>query len=380
MIAPPARQWTNAVFAASERPGRVLAMEGVRGLAILGVLAAHCTVLFRPWLGEGAWTRAVFLIGQTGVDLFFVLSGYLIYGLALEHHGPWHRFLARRARRIYPPYLAAFGVYLALAFALPQAGRLPETGTVLYVLQGLLLLPGLFDIQPLFAVAWSLSYEAFYYLAAPLLVWAGALRRRPARVRAALILALAAAYAAAVALWFPARWPAIALSPWRHWRLLLFPAGMLAWEAVRAGWLRGRGWQWTGAAAVAVVFGPVLLWLANPAFQQPWPGLAGALLMGAAAAMAFAAAFHGPGPLAGLLEWPPLRWLGNLSYSLYLVHGLGLHAVALAARNWPGAPGWLVCGAGLVAAIAAALPLFLLVERRWSLPPVRVRAGSPSAN
>lgn len=379
MIAPLARPLVTAVLAASERPGRVLAMEGIRGLAILGVLAAHCTVLFRPWLGEGEWTRAVFLIGQTGVDLFFVLSGYLIYRLALEHRGPWRRFLARRARRIYPPYLAAFGLYLALAFALPRAERLPESGTALYVLQGLLLLPGLFDIRPLFAVAWSLSYEALYYLAAPLLVWVGALHRRPARVRAALIVALAAAYVAAVALWFPGRWPAVALSPWRHWRLLLFPAGMLAWEAVQAGWLRGRAWQWAGAAAVAVVFGPSLLWLANPAFQQPWPGLAGTLLMGAAAAVAFAAAFNGPGPLAWLLAWTPLRWLGNLSYSLYLVHGLGLHAVAFAARGWPAAPGWLVCVAGLAAAIAAALPLFLLVERRWSLPPARVRAGTPSA-
>lgn len=379
MIAPWFGRLSSAVLASSERPGRVLAMEGVRGLAILGVFAAHSTVVFRPWLGEGEAARAIFLIGQTGVDLFFVLSGYLIYALALEHKGPWRGFIRRRVRRIYPPFLAAFVVYLALSLGLPGVSRLPESGVGLYVLQGLLLLPGVFDIRPLFAVAWSLSYEALYYCAAPLFVAVCGLRRRPARIRAAFILCAAAAYAAAVALWFPARWSAIALSPWHHWRLLLFPAGMLAHEAVAAGWFRGRAWQWAGGVAAALAFGPFLLWVANPAFQQPWPGLGGAAMLGAAAAVAYPAAFSGPGPLAALLSWTPLRWLGNLSYSFYLVHGLGLHAVAFAERDWPAAPAWLLCGSGFVAATAVSLALFLLVERRWSLPPPRVRAGSPSA-
>ena len=120
---------------------------------------------------------------------------------------------------------------------------------------------------------------------------------------------------------------------------------------------------------MAAACGPLTVWAANPEFQQPWPGLGMAAAIGASAAVAYGAAFGGAGPLAAGLAWKPLRWLGNLSYSYYLAHGLGLHAVALAARGWAEAPGWLLCAAGFVAATGAALALFVLVERRWSLPP-----------
>jgi exopolysaccharide production protein ExoZ len=352
-------------------------MEGVRGVGMLLVFLAHCTVVFRAWIAPGSLTEEIasrlFIIGQTGVDMFFVLSGFLIYGLALEHRGPWRRFLARRARRIYPPFLAVLGLYIVLALALPREGRLPETGVWLYLVQCVLLLPGVFDIRPLFSVSWSLSYEAVYYLAAPLLVAVAGLQRRSARTRVLLILAGGLGYAAAVWVWFPEQWTVVALSPWHHWRLLLFPAGMLAFEAVTAVGQLGRGWHWVGAGALALTFGPFLLWVANPVFQQPWPGLLRAGVLGVATGLAFVAAFSGPGVLAVVFSWAPLRWLGNLSYSFYLVHGLGLQAVALAARPWAGAPFWVLCATGFLAATGAALTLFFLVERRYSLPAPRIQ-------
>jgi exopolysaccharide production protein ExoZ len=366
----------TGVLAVSDRPGRVLPMEGVRGAGMLLVFLAHCTVIFRTWIEPGSLTdrlaEKVFAIGQTGVDVFFVLSGYLIYSLALAHRGPWRRFLTRRARRIYPPFLAVLGLYILLALALPGEGRLPENGVWLYLVQCVMLLPGFFDIRPLFAVAWSLSYEAVYYLAAPLLVALAGLQRRSARTRVLLILAGGLGYAVAVWVWFPERWAIVAFSPWHHWRLLLFPAGMLAYEAVTAAGRLGRGWHWAGAGALALAFGPFLLWVANPLFQQPWPGLLRAAVLGLATGVAFVAAFSGPGVLAVVFSWAPLRWLGNLSYSFYLVHGLGLHLVALAARPWAGAPFWGLCAAGFLAATAVALTLFFLVERRYSLPAPRI--------
>jgi peptidoglycan/LPS O-acetylase OafA/YrhL len=155
---------------------------------------------------------------------------------------------------------------------------------------------------------------------------------------------------------------------------------MLACEAVRAGWWRGRAWQWAGGAAMAAACGPLTVWAANPEFQQPWPGLGMALAIGASAAVAYGAALSGPGPLTAVLSWAPLRWLGNISYSFYLTHGLGLHAVAFAARGWTEAPGWLLCVAGFAGATGAALALFLLVEKRWSLPSRAATGGRSSAN
>lgn len=368
---------TYGVLAVSERPGRVLPMEGVRGVGMLLVFLAHCTVIFRDWIEPGSLTDwlagKVFVIGQTGVDLFFVLSGYLIYSLALEHRGRWRKFLARRAQRIYPPFLAVLGVYIALALALPGEGRLPETGLWLYLAQCVMLLPGFFDIRPLFAVAWSLSYEAVYYLAAPLFVAVASLQRRSVRDRVLLILTAGLGYAAAVWLRFPEQWTSVAFSPWHHWRLLLFPAGMLAYEAVKAAGRLDWRWHWVGVGALFVAFGPFLLWVTNPLFQQPWPGLLRAGVLGVATGAAFVAAFSGPGVLAALFSWAPLRWLGNLSYSFYLVHGLGLHLVAMAARPWAKAPFWGLCAAGFLAATGVALTLFFLVERRYSLRAPRVQ-------
>ncbi|HRJ18544.1 MAG TPA: acyltransferase [Bryobacteraceae bacterium] len=362
---------TFGVLAVSERPGRVLPMEGVRGVGMLLVFLAHCTVIFRDWIAPESLMDTlagrVFVIGQTGVDMFFVLSGYLIYSLALGHRGSWRRFLARRAQRIYPPFLAVLGLYIVLALALPGEGRLPETGRWLYLAQCVMLLPGFFDIRPLFAVAWSLSYEAAYYLSAPLLVAVAGLQRRGVRTRVLIILAGGLAYTAAVWFRFPEQWPAVAFSPWHHWRLLLFPAGMLAYEAVKSAGRLDWRWHWVAVSALFVAFGPFLLWVANPLFQQPWPGLLRAGVLGVATGVAFVAAFSGPGVLAAVFSWAPLRWLGNLSYSFYLVHGLGLHLVAMAARPWAEAPFWGLCAAGFLAASAVSLALFFAVERRYSL-------------
>lgn len=362
----------DAAFPAGAAPGRVLPIEGIRGLAMLLVFLAHCSLVFRPWTA-GEWTRSLFTIGQTGVDLFFVLSGYLIYSLALSHRGPWSAFLRRRARRIYPPFLAALTIYLALDLLLPQPSRMVQNGGLPYLLQCLLLLPGIFQIPPLFSVAWSLSYEALYYLLAPAFVVLFGLQRRTPAVRIALIVALGLAYTAMILAWFPAAWPGLRLQPWHHWRLLLFPAGMLAAEALRAGRGLPSAFHWPAAAFAAAVLGPWLLWLVAEPAQQPYTGLAASAGIGLAAALVFTTAFPGRGPLAAFFTWKPLRWLGNISYSFYLVHGIGLHAVLLAARPFPALPFWLLTLAAFAAASAISLILFVLIERRYSLQPPRIR-------
>ena len=110
--------------------GRMLALDVLRGLAVLLVIVWH-------WPGKGAGLGplgAVSHVGWTGVDLFFVLSGYLISGLLFKE---WdrtgsivlRRFWLRRGFKIWPAYFAAFGGAMALRAAaqLNNPGGLRET-------------------------------------------------------------------------------------------------------------------------------------------------------------------------------------------------------------------------------------------------------------
>ncbi|WP_280154891.1 acyltransferase [Piscinibacter sp. XHJ-5] len=141
-------------------------------------------------------------IGNSGVDLFFVLSGYLIYGTLMRRPQSFGAFMIRRVRRIYPAFLVVFVTYMALAFAIPSLGaKLPATGLPSYFLANLLLLPGLFPIEPLITVAWSLSYEMFFYLLLPVVIALARLRQwAPVHRIAALVMIAGVlfAYCAAV--------------------------------------------------------------------------------------------------------------------------------------------------------------------------------------
>src|SRR4051812_34313388 len=87
-------------------------MEGLRGLAVSLVFLVHYVALVRPWI-EGnesliAVSAGLHSIGSTGVDLFFVLSGYLIYGSLIGRPQLFLQFIRRRAERLYPAFTAVF--------------------------------------------------------------------------------------------------------------------------------------------------------------------------------------------------------------------------------------------------------------------------------
>jgi peptidoglycan/LPS O-acetylase OafA/YrhL len=95
---------------------RIKELDGLRGIAVLAVIDYH----YLAWLhGVGSPH------GWMGVDLFFVLSGFLISSILLELRESEHYFrifYSRRALRIFPPYLLGILVYLALSFALHSPG------------------------------------------------------------------------------------------------------------------------------------------------------------------------------------------------------------------------------------------------------------------
>lgn len=296
------------------------ALDGIRALAVLAVLAFHVRL-------------PGFTGGFIGVEVFFVLSGYLITRLLLAERGAHGRvafgaFLLRRMGRLVPA-LVTFLAAIVLAYPLRGLATDREIGQAAEILPTLLYVSNftlwMLGVPELTQQGWSLSIEMQFYLAWPFVVLA--LARTDAR-RACRLLA-----AAILVLW---AWRLLSydLLGWRYayystetritapmvGRLLVFlPGGMAA---------RDRG---AGAAAWALA----VLALMVPAitFYTPASALLGPVVEVAAAVLILAAA-RGAGSVGRLLASGPLVWIGQLSYGLYLWH----YPLARAARQeFPGA-------------------------------------------
>jgi len=137
-------------------------MEGLRGFAVFLVFLVHYATFVRAWVAPGSllgsFAAGIHTIGNAGVNLFFVLSRYLIYGSLISREQFFSRFMLRRIERIYPAFLAVFGVYVLLSFLMPSESKIPAPAlsALIYLGENILLLPGLLPIEPLITVAWSL--------------------------------------------------------------------------------------------------------------------------------------------------------------------------------------------------------------------------------
>jgi len=259
-----------------------------------------------------------------GVDVFFVISGFLITGkLWRESQQPGGlnitRFYAWRIRRLLPAALvaiAAITVFGLLLAAPLNRSELAADGAASALSIANMRFIGSVDYfaattspSP-FLHFWSLSVEEQFYLVWPalivLLTWRGGSSRR-------LIVALLIGVVASIALsiWLTDTSPARAfyLLPTRVWQLGV--GGLLALIGVAGTSRRAGAVAWAGLAAVAVA-GVALT------AEMPYPGLAALLPTAGAAALLYGGA--APSGPVRLLAAAPLRFLGKISYSLYLWH------------------------------------------------------------
>ncbi len=365
--------WLRKQFELSRGGGahNVRPMEGLRGFAVLLVFLVHYVSLIEPWIAHDAgllpFAQALGKIGNSGVDLFFVLSGYLIYGSVATRYQPFLPFLARRIERIYPAFAATFAVYIGLSLVFPAESKIPSPATdgAIYLLQNFLLLPGLLPIRPMITVAWSLSYEMLYYLALPLLVAALKLRQRSSALRVTLFLLIAASLVATFTVINGG--PAV--------RLIMFISGIVLFETLdHSQW---RASSSAGLIALVIGLSGMLLPIADPA---------GTAVKTSILFVAFfvlcLACFRTPAAQLSLaFSWTPLRWLGNMSYSYYLFHTLALHAgFKVLARIVPPtgeqpALFWILLPPMLALTLLASAPLYLLIERPFSLAPRPTRSA-----
>jgi peptidoglycan/LPS O-acetylase OafA/YrhL len=354
--------------AAPRRPTRRPALDGVRALAVAAVVAYHLGG------GSGSPVRGGFL----GVDVFFVLSGYLITGLLLAEHARAGRialagFWLRRARRLLP---AALLVLVAVA-AWVWWSQPPETwparrADLLWTLGYGANWHFLATAQDYFAAytgasplrhAWSLAVEEQFYLAWPLLVIAAlAVGRRRGWGRTQALVALAAAtVASAVA--FAALWSASDPSA-AYYSTLGRAQELLAGAvlAVALPPLTARGPAVTiarplaGLALVTLLGAMLLLPDDSPGYFH-----GGALVLCAVTAALLGAIELAPHALvARVLSLPPLVALGRISYGVYLWHWPVIIALPLP----PGGAGAINTQIERLAlTLAAASASFLVVER-----------------
>lgn len=288
-------------------------VDGLRALSVLSVLFFHAGV---PGFGGGFW----------GVDVFFVVSGYLITRLLLENQRSGTTDLAdfylRRARRILPPlYLVLFCSAVLAWFTLTPSAMLEFSSS----LAGATLFfsnlvfwkqSGYFaeinELKPLIHT-WSLGIEEQFYLVWPLLLL-GALTRLPREKRLpALILLLAASFAVAAALNQLLAGVAFFLPPGRAWELLA--GATVAGLEVMRGPTEARRWQ----AELAAMAGLLMTLLALTV--GTWGTGPGTAALPAIVGTCLLLRFAGTGDFASrLLALRPLVLVGLCSYSIYLWH------------------------------------------------------------
>ena len=286
-------------------------VDGLRAVAVVPVVLFHA--------GYSAFAG-----GYVGVDVFFVISGYLITSLLLQDLSAGRfslrDFYERRARRILPALYVVIAACLPAAWLLlspadMQAFARSVVSTVLFFSNVLFwseadYFASAAELKPLLHT-WSLSVEEQFYLVFPPLLW---LAWKLPRGGVAWAVALVGVASLALSAWGATH------APEASFYLVHTRAWELAAGALAALWLRGRPpasgalAEAGGLAGLAMIVASVALFDAD----TPFPGTAALLPVAGTVALIL---FAGPATLAGrLLAMKPLVALGLLSYSIYLWH------------------------------------------------------------
>lgn len=337
-------------------------IDGLRAIAVVSVIAYH---LGLPGMGSG----------YAGVDVFFVISGFLIGGIVIRERAEgsftYRRFYARRVRRILPALCAMMLVLLPFAWVLDTPHQLRYLGGG--VIAALAFVSNIWfytridyfnpdaELDPLLHT-WSLGVEEQFYLVFPPLVGLLAFLHRRALLPG-LVLILAASLG--LALMTSESRPTLAfyMLHTRMWELM---AGVLAAMA-HARWSGLAGPLRSGLAVVGL--GLVLFGVTALPEPSGWPGATTLVpVLGSVLVVLFASG----GPAFAVLASAPFRAVGLISYSAYLIHHPMITMVKLA--GYP-IDGMALKLALLAASLGLAVPFWAFVEqpfrRKGALPRAR---------
>jgi exopolysaccharide production protein ExoZ len=353
------RGFASRIYEIPGRRSRLSAMEGLRAYAAFVVFFVHFTAMFvrRTYgislddvaIGQGQNPLFTFYIwlnrSHYGVDLFFILSGYLIFRLVASPRFSYGLFLRDRWLRIYPVFLVTTCAIGGLIYG---AARLVSWNFVanLFFLNGV---PEL-GVDAVSVPTWSLFFEFAFYIVFPVIL----LFRRGGELKAHHVLGFAAV--AAVGAYFV---------PSGYVRFLMFFPGALLASLDRE--------RLKALAARLPDLGIVMIYIASTAFfaTRPDTRVFTAIFLVTGTALVVNVLF-GSGFLHRFFERPFLRYMGNISFSFYLVHPLAIGVVFHFARPWlalGGAAEFLGLAGTFVASVllsvALASGLFIVFERPY---------------
>lgn len=342
-------------------------MDGLRGIAMLFVFMGHFSSVWEqlapPSGAAHLFLRVVDADATLGSSLFMLLSGFFGYG-SLRRGRNFGAFLKGRLLRLYPLYFLMVSLYLVGCFVVPSLSKLPSdpSAAALFILENLMLLPGVFHMKLLLEVSWTLSFVLLFYFIEGVMVWAFR-----------------------------------ALGTARVWRFCVLSAGAVIWAWVgdhTLSWEPRTAVFWTGMALLEAVewastrgtkFGAALLFLASVLFPAcivlrtelmirhasvaniSLPLWTFAVTSVALSSLVWTARF-GPGWWKQQLSSNWLRSLGAASYSFYLTHGFTLKAFRFGIIPWLGAAAshpvifWVSQVLGLTMSVFVARVIFVAVE------------------
>jgi len=339
----------------------LLSIQALRGIAVMAVVVVHIQLYFSNKLRMPDFLPQ-FNLGAASVDVFFVISGFIMVYASerlFGKTGGMTTYFLRRIARIVPMYWVATTILLVYvltqydSFAGATGGAQAD-----YVIASYLFYPYVRPDgwgAPLLGVGWTLNYEVFFYTLFGLLVF---LQRRT------VVTVIGAVFCALIAIrYFYADLP----NPFAYWfnpLIIEFVFGMAIALAYRAGvrlpmWLvctlvasglAVLGWSWSQAH----FFDPPS-WLRVPVWGLPALAIVGG----------FALAIK---PVPQNLFWRVTGFLGDASYSIYLVHTLALGVPRLVLGRFvdPASAPWLYLALIVLATVIPPLIVYVYVEKPFT--------------
>lgn len=320
------------------------ALDGVRGIAITLVLFYHFAIYSGFQTGSaGTVDRAVFKVlsmGWSGVDLFFVLSGFLITGILYETRsdgGYFRNFYMRRFLRVFPLY---YGTLFAYFFIVPHlmwmgdqfaAVRAEQLWLWTYLINIKMAISG-WPAQPDLGHFWSLAIEEQFYIVWPLVVF---LTTRKTLIRVCLLcIVLALGLRLGFYLWAPANIVApYVLTPTRIDALAI--GGLLAmWARGPEGLSALSRWTLPGIVVPGILLGAIFVRHGRLAYVDAPMRTVGYTIIAAffGGILALSVVQPPEGGWGRFFAHPALRFMGKYSYGLYVIHHIVI--VALTRRGF----------------------------------------------
>jgi len=319
---------------AERSQNRLLQLDVLRGLAALSVLLFHYTARFDQLYGHAPGMVLIY-VGQRGVDLFFVISGFVII-MTIEKTRRGMDFVVSRFSRLFPAYWVA----IALTFLIVNGAGLPgREVTARVAIANFSMLPGFFQIPYVDSVYWTLTLELSFYAIIFALYELRMLSRLELVCSCWLMMLLVVKIAGERSgLKLPLLLDLLVLQGYAQ----LFVAGMIIYQIHQRGSSFGR--------ATILISCILTQW-----YVQGW-------MAGIVAVISIAGVCAAIRNWLRWLEIRPLLFLGTISYSLYLIHQ-NIGYVILRACYARGLNNYLGIVIAAAVAISLATAMTLVIER-----------------